>query len=141
MPIGFRGKHAHKFVVAMQNKKIIIIIIIWRNGRFVPSAKIMYTISYAFNISFLIVIIVKDYLSGFISIYVCIPRCSKTSDRAFYQTVGKYKKDLQQPRPILAKFNRSTDVLTLLSPKPLCLRVSHSKLIFLVRNDKLKPFS
>ena len=30
--------------------------------------KIMYTISYAFNITLLIVIIVKDYLSGFISI-------------------------------------------------------------------------
>ena len=31
--------------------------------------------------------------------------------------LGKYKKDLQQPRPILAKFNQSTDVLTLLSLK------------------------
>ena len=30
--------------------------------------KIMYTISYTFNITLLIVIIVKDYLSGFISI-------------------------------------------------------------------------
>ena len=30
--------------------------------------KIMYTISYAFNNTLLIVIIVKDYLSGFISI-------------------------------------------------------------------------
>ena len=29
--------------------------------------KIMYTISYAFNIALLIVIIVKDYLSGFMS--------------------------------------------------------------------------
>ena len=46
--------------------------------------KIMYTISYAFNITLLIVIIVKNYLSGFMSIYVCFPRCSKTSDRAFY---------------------------------------------------------
>ena len=46
--------------------------------------KIMYTISYAFNITLLIVIIVENYLSGFISIYVCFPRCSKTSDRAFY---------------------------------------------------------
>ena len=46
--------------------------------------KIMYTISYAFNITRLIVIIVKDYLNGFMSIYVCFPRCSKTSDRAFY---------------------------------------------------------
>ena len=44
--------------------------------------KIMYTISYAFNNTLLIVIIVKDYLSGFISIYVCFPRCSKTSDHA-----------------------------------------------------------
>ena len=34
--------------------------------------KIMYTISYAFNITWLIVIIVKDYLSGFMSIYVCL---------------------------------------------------------------------
>ena len=32
--------------------------------------KIMYTISYAFNITLLTIIIVKDYLSGFISIYV-----------------------------------------------------------------------
>ena len=47
-------------------------------------SKIMYTISYAFNNTLLIVIIVKDYLSGFISIYVCFPRYSKTSDRAFY---------------------------------------------------------
>ena len=31
--------------------------------------------------------------------------------------LGKYKKDLQKPRPILAKLNRSTDVLTLLSLK------------------------
>ena len=46
--------------------------------------KIMYTISYAFNNTLLIVIIVKDYLSGFISIYVCFPRCS---DRAFYWRV------------------------------------------------------
>ena len=30
--------------------------------------KIMYIISYAFNITLLIVIIIKDYLSGFISI-------------------------------------------------------------------------
>ena len=29
--------------------------------------------------------------------------------------LGKYKKDSQQSRPILAKFNRPTDVLTLLS--------------------------
>ena len=36
MPIGFSGKHAHKFAVTLQNKKIIII---WRNGQFVPSAK------------------------------------------------------------------------------------------------------
>ena len=41
-------------------------------------------ISYAFNITLLIVIIVKDYLNGFMSIYVCFPRCSKTSDRTFY---------------------------------------------------------
>ena len=34
--------------------------------------KIMYTISYAFNITLLIVIIVKDYLSGFISIIICL---------------------------------------------------------------------
>ena len=40
--------------------------------------KIMYTIFYAFNITWLIVIIVKDYLSGFMSIYVCFPRCFKT---------------------------------------------------------------
>ena len=33
--------------------------------------KIMYTISYAFNITLLIIIIAKDYLSGFISMYVC----------------------------------------------------------------------
>ena len=46
--------------------------------------KIMYTISYAINITWLIVIIVKDYLSSFMSIYVCFPRCSKTSDCAFY---------------------------------------------------------
>ena len=49
--------------------------------------KIMYNISYAFNITWLIVIIVKDYLSGFMSIYVCFPRCSNTSDRAFYSRV------------------------------------------------------
>ena len=36
--------------------------------------KIIYTISYTFNITLLIVITVKDYLSGFISIYVCFPR-------------------------------------------------------------------
>ena len=54
-------------------------------GRCVPSAKNhVYYISYAFNITWLIVIIVKDYLSGFMSIYVCFPRCSKTSDHAFY---------------------------------------------------------
>ena len=46
--------------------------------------KIMYTISYAFNIALLILIISKYYLSGFMSIYVYFPRCSKTSDRAFY---------------------------------------------------------
>ena len=47
--------------------------------------KIMYTISYAFNIiTLLIVIIVKGYLSGFISIYVCFPRYSKTLGCAFY---------------------------------------------------------
>ena len=46
--------------------------------------KIMYTISYAFNITLLIVIIAKYYLSGFIRIYVCFPRCSKTLDCAFY---------------------------------------------------------
>ena len=47
--------------------------------------KSMYTISYAFNITWrLIVIIVKDYLSGFMCIYVCFPRCSNTLDRAFY---------------------------------------------------------
>ena len=34
--------------------------------------KIMYTISYAFNITLLIVIIVKVYLSGFISTYICL---------------------------------------------------------------------
>ena len=45
MPIGFSGKYAHKFAVAM------------------PSAKnYTDTISYAFNITLLIVIIVKDYL-------------------------------------------------------------------------------
>ena len=42
--------------------------------------KIMYTISYAFNITLLNVIIVKDYLSGFMSIYVCFPGSSKTLD-------------------------------------------------------------
>ena len=42
------------------------------------------TISYAFNITLLIVIIVKDYLSGFMSIYVYFPRCPKIFDRAFY---------------------------------------------------------
>ena len=36
MPIGFSGNHPHKFAVAVQNKKIWII---WRNRRFVPSAK------------------------------------------------------------------------------------------------------
>ena len=46
--------------------------------------KIMYTISYAFNITLLIVVIVKDYMSSFISIYVCFLRRSKTSDHAFY---------------------------------------------------------
>ena len=46
--------------------------------------KIMYTISYAFNIALLIVIIVKDYLSGFLSVYVCFPGCSKTSGCVFY---------------------------------------------------------
>ena len=46
--------------------------------------KIMYIVSYAFNLTLLIVIIVKDYLRGFISIYVCFPRCSKTSDGALY---------------------------------------------------------
>ena len=44
--------------------------------------KIMYTISYTFNIALPIVIIVKDYLSGILSVYVCFPRCPKTSDRA-----------------------------------------------------------
>ena len=38
---------------------------------------IMYTISYAFNITLLIIIIVKDYLSGFISIYVCFLNAPK----------------------------------------------------------------
>ena len=52
MPIGFSRKYAHKFAVAPQNKKIIGIIIIWRNGRFVPSPKNhVYYIFYAFNIS------------------------------------------------------------------------------------------
>ena len=46
--------------------------------------KITYTISYAFNIALLIVIIVKDYLSGILSVCVCFPGCSKTLDRAFY---------------------------------------------------------
>ena len=46
--------------------------------------KIMYTTSYAFSITLLIVIIVTDYLSSFMSMYVCFPRCAKTSDRAFY---------------------------------------------------------
>ena len=46
--------------------------------------KIMCAISYAFNIILLIVIIIKDYLSSFLSVYVCFPGCSKTSDRAFY---------------------------------------------------------
>ena len=47
-------------------------------------SKIMYTISYAFNITWLIIIIVKDYLSSLMCIYVCFPRCFKTSDCAFY---------------------------------------------------------
>ena len=43
--------------------------------------KIMYTISYAFNIALLIVIIVITTTE---SVYVCFPGCSKTSDRACY---------------------------------------------------------
>ena len=39
--------------------------------------KIMYTISYAFNITWLIVIIVKDYLSGFMSIYAAFQDAPK----------------------------------------------------------------
>ena len=35
-------------------------------------------------IALLIIIIVKDYLSSFLSVYVCFPGCSKTSDCAFY---------------------------------------------------------
>ena len=45
--------------------------------------KIMYTISYAFNIALLIVFI-GITTTGFLSVYVCFPGCSKTSDRAFY---------------------------------------------------------
>ena len=41
-------------------------------GGLCQNAKIMYTISYAFNITLLIVIFVKDYLSGFMSIYICL---------------------------------------------------------------------
>ena len=34
--------------------------------------KIMHTISYAFNITWKIVIIVKDYLNGFLSVAICL---------------------------------------------------------------------
>ena len=46
--------------------------------------KIMYTISYAFNIALLIVIIVITTTEWLLSVYVCFPGCSKTSDRTFY---------------------------------------------------------
>ena len=68
-------------------------IIIWRNGWFVPSAKIMYTISYSFNITLVIIIIVKNYLNSFMSIYVCFPRCCKITDRALWECITNFSVD------------------------------------------------
>ena len=51
--------------------------------QFVLSAKIMNSISYAFNITLLIVIIGKNYLSGFMSIYVCFKYAPKSQIMLF----------------------------------------------------------
>ena len=46
--------------------------------------KIMSTISYAFNITWLNVLIVKEYLSGFISLCLLFKMHHQTLDRVFY---------------------------------------------------------
>ena len=46
--------------------------------------KIMYTISYAFNITLLIVIIVKEYLNGFISVCLLSKMLHQTPYRVLY---------------------------------------------------------
>ena len=45
--------------------------------------KLMYTISYAFNITLLIVIIVKDYLSSFMSIMSAFQDAPKPQNMHF----------------------------------------------------------
>ena len=46
--------------------------------------KIMYTVSYAFNIALLIVIILITTTERLFECICLLPGCSKTSDRAFY---------------------------------------------------------
>ena len=79
--------------------------------------KIMYTISYAFNIALLIVIIVKRLLSGFLSVYVCFPGCSKTSDHMFYERVLLIFRSI----PIMTHYHGSWYIQEIASTGPLTM--------------------
>ena len=62
----------------------LVMIIIWRNGRFVPSTKNHVYYFYAFNIALLMVIIAITTTERLFECICLLSRMLQTSDRAFY---------------------------------------------------------